>query len=534
MTYSAMARLFVLLPLLAGQVAYADPPSVPLSDLQARGKQVYTVTSSPSGGEITAFLKISSVQAPGEAMPCVNCHGADGLGRPEGDIVPGNISWKELAKPYRVRLPGGRERPSYTDEALARAITEGVDPAGNNLAPSMPRYSMPREDLDALIAYIKILGGEQEVGVTDGSIRLATVLPMHGRMSEAGKAMESMIKAYLADVNGKGGVYSRRLELEVLDYGESGQSALAAVKGLVERSETFALIAPFLAGADEEIAELANAAGLPIVGPQTQYPLTAAQLNRSVFYLFPGLREEAMVLLDFSTVSGPGKGRPFAIVSADHAVSQSVLDTVLDAARHKGLQPVQPIAYRAGALDGSRVSLDLKAAGVGAVLFHGAPDDLNALAEGSVAADWHPQVLLWGAPVNMSVFNAATLLDQGLFLAYPVLPSDQSPAGSREISRLMDAHGLPKGPFRAQLSAFCACKILMEGLKAAGRQLTREGLISALERLYEFETGLTPKITYGPNRRIGALGAYILKADGAKKDLVPASGWIVPSSPSSP
>ena len=531
MTPSVMARLIVLLPLLAGQVAHGNPPPVPLTDLQTRGKQVYTVTSSPSGGEITAFLRISSVQAPGEAMPCVNCHGVDGLGRPEGDIVPGNISWKELTKPYRVRLPGGRERPSYTEEAFARAITEGVDPAGNKLAPSMPVYTMPREDLDALIAYIKILGGEQEVGVTDGSIRLATVLPMRGRMSEAGKAMESMIKAYLTDVNGRGGVYSRRLELEILDYGESGQSALAAVKGLVERHETFALIAPFLAGADEEIAELANAAGLPIVGPQTQYPLAASQLNRSVFYLFPGLREEGMVLLDFSAGAGPGKGRPIALVSPADSVAKAVVDAVLEAARQKGFRPLPPITYKPGAMEASRLSLDLKAAGVGVVLFHGSPDDLTALAEGSVAADWHPQVLLWGAPVNMSVFNAATLLDQGLFLAYPILPSDQSPAGSREISRLMDAHGLPKGPFRAQLSAFCACKILTEGLKAAGRQLTREGLILALERFYEFETGLTPKITYGPNRRIGALGAYILKVDGGKKDLVPASGWIVPSTP---
>lgn len=531
MTSSAMARLSVLLLFLAGGTAHGEPSAARLSDIESRGKQVYTLTTSPSGGEITAFLRISSVEAPGEAMPCVNCHGTDGLGRPEGDIVPGNITWKELTKPYRVRLSVGRERPPYSEETVARAITEGVDPAGNKLAPTMPVYTMPREDLDALIAYLRILGAELEIGVTDGAIRLATVLPMRGRFAETGKAMESMIKAYLADVNGKGGLYSRQVELDVLDYGESGASALAAVKGILERNATFALVAPFLAGADQEIADLANSAGIPIVGPQTQFPLSAAQLNRSVFYLFPGLREEAIAFLKF--VGGPGKqneGRLAAVSPAD-VLPKTVLEGVLEAARKEGLQPVPAVSYRSGTPEASRLGPDLKAAGVRVVLFHGSPEDLTAFVDGVVAADWHPEVLLWGAPVNMSVFNAAARLDRGLFLTYPVLPSDQTPAGSQEISRLMDVHGLPKGPFRAQLVAFCASKILVEALKTVGRQLTREGLIIALERFYDFETGLTPKITYGPNRRIGALGAYVLKVDAARKDLTPVSGWIVPSVP---
>lgn len=51
--------------------------------------------------------------------------------------------------------------------------------------------------------------------------------------------------------------------------------------------------------------------------------------------------------------------------------------------------------------------------------------------------------------------------------------------------------------------------------------------MSALEGLYEFETGLSPPVTYGPNRRIGALGASILAVDLEKKTLLPVSDWIV-------
>jgi len=80
------------------------------------------------------------------------------------------------------------------------------------------------------------------------------------------------------------------------------------------------------------------------------------------------------------------------------------------------------------------------------------------------------------------------------------------------------------------LAAFSSAKILVEGLKQAGRDLSREKLIVVLEGLYEYQTGLTPPITYGPNRRVGALGAYIVSIDLKAKRFVPVSNWIEPSS----
>jgi hypothetical protein len=51
----------------------------------------------------------------------------------------------------------------------------------------------------------------------------------------------------------------------------------------------------------------------------------------------------------------------------------------------------------------------------------------------------------------------------------------------------------------AQISAYSAAEILTEGLRTAGRELARERLIDALERLSGFDTGLMPKVSYGPN-----------------------------------
>ncbi|HKU76411.1 MAG TPA: hypothetical protein VJR02_21045, partial [Pyrinomonadaceae bacterium] len=59
----------------------------------------------------------------------------------------------------------------------------------------------------------------------------------------------------------------------------------------------------------------------------------------------------------------------------------------------------------------------------------------------------------------------------------------------------------------------------------AGRDLSREKLINSLDSLYEYETGVTPRLTFGPNRRVGAAGAHIITFDPAKKELT-SLGWF--------
>jgi hypothetical protein len=56
--------------------------------------------------------------------------------------------------------------------------------------------------------------------------------------------------------------------------------------------------------------------------------------------------------------------------------------------------------------------------------------------------------------------------------------------------------------------------------------LSREKLITVLEGLYDYETGLTPRITFGPNRRVGASGAYVVRVDAERKEFALTGGWV--------
>src|SRR5580698_6972394 len=127
------------------------------STQEERGRQIYLHGKNSSKTAITATVG-GDTRVSAAVLPCGNCHGADGRGRPESGIVPSNLTWDVLTKPYRLTNSAGRTRPPYDERLLRRAITMGIDSGGNTLSPAMPRYDLSLLDAKDLIAYIHQLG----------------------------------------------------------------------------------------------------------------------------------------------------------------------------------------------------------------------------------------------------------------------------------------------------------------------------------------------------------------------------------------
>jgi hypothetical protein len=205
--------------------------SDPLTPQERRGKEIYVRGTSPGGAEIIAFLAEGTVEVPAATMTCANCHGLDGRGNPEGGVIPSDVTWATLSKPYGLTHQDGRKHPPYTGRSLEMAIVKGIDPAGNKLQQSMPRYWLSRQDLNDLVAYMKRLGADLDPGVTDGSLKFGFILPADGPLAQVGEVMKTALTAYFDDLNTQGGVYSRRIEL-----------VSGAASRLVDQDQVFALI----------------------------------------------------------------------------------------------------------------------------------------------------------------------------------------------------------------------------------------------------------------------------------------------------
>lgn len=511
----------------AQATASSSSPAVALTPQERRGKQIYLRGTSASGREILAYLGEASLEVPASTMTCANCHGFDGQGKPEGGVAPSNITWEALTKSYGVTHASGRKHPPYTERALELALTRGLDPAGNRLMNVMPRYAMSREDMTDLAAYLKRLGTDRDPGVTDTSIRVGMLVPAKGALAEMGQAIRAVVAAYFEEVNGQGGIYNRRIELKLAESGDTPAATASNVERLIRDEQIFALSSAMIAGADREITTLAHNSEVPLVAPFTLYPPQSAPVNRQVFYLLSGIDDQARALVLFAARKAADKSATrAAILYPDSEANAGVAVAIDEQSKRAGWGAPGRVKYARGSFDAATLAKELSAKGVNAVFLLGGSDDARALWTEAEKLNWSPALYLPGAMTGKDILDAPRSFKDKVFLSFPSVPADIKPAGLDNFRALAAKYKLPQGHIAVQISAYVSAQLLVEGLKRAGRDLSREKLINALEGLYEYETGLTPKLTYGPNRRVGAAGAYIVSVDMEKKQFVPASGWI--------
>jgi len=496
-----------------------------LSPLQERGKKIYLTGASSSGKEITAYVGHGAVPLPASGLPCGSCHGPDGLGRPEGGVVPSNITWSHLSKPYGTVGAGGQKRPAYAGESLAMAITAGLDSAGRPLGISMPRYRMASEDLEALVAYLKLMESDLDPGLAQDRIVLGTIVPSAGSMKSLGQAMRAVLEAYFADINEQGGIYGRKIRLQVGEA-DSRKALLEMSKNMIESEEVFALVGAFTAGVDKEYGDLVEQHEIPLMGPFTLFNQDDSALRRFTFYLHGGLSVQAQALLEFAADKLGSKKPQSAVIHPPGALWEQVARAVeKQASQHRWQTPLRA-TFTSKRTDTGALVKRMKDAHVEALFFFDGIDELLALGEEAKRIAWKPYLFLSGSLAGDEIFKLPAGFQDKVFLAYAMDPSDQTRAGAAEFSQLQSRHGLAQAHMLAQIATYSAAKVLVEGLKRAGRDLSRGKLIASLEKMYQYETGLTPKLTYNANRRIGALGAHIVAIDLEKQRFRPVSQWV--------
>jgi ABC-type branched-subunit amino acid transport system substrate-binding protein len=497
-------------------------PSRALTPQERRGKALYLRGESPTGRELTAMM--GEVDVPASTVTCAGCHGARGEGKTEGGVTAGNLTWANLTKPYGHTHPSGRKHGPFDESSFVRAVTNGVDPDGNTMLVAMPRYKLSPEEAADLIAYLKRIEQDRDPGVTDTAVRVGTILPTQGGLADTGAAMRDVLNAYFAEVNSRGGVYNRKIELRVADAGAGAAAMLEPARRLAEQEDVFAVVGGVTAGADAEIAALAREDELPFIGPATLTPQSASPANRYVFYLLPGLAEQARALVNFAAAKPQLKKARVLIVRREGEPGRTVAAAVEEQARQAGWSNVSTQTYETAA-DVAQSVGKLKGSDDDSVFFFGVGGEEAGFIKEAAAAGWTPNIFLVGALTGRELLPSVPATFKGkVFLAFPTVPTDITPEGLAEFGALRDKYKFAARHTASQLAAFAAARIFVEGLRRAGQDLSREKLINALEGLYNYETGVTPPITFGPNRRIGASASAILTIDPEKKEFVTVTG----------
>lgn len=479
-----------------------------LTASEARGKRIYLEGKSDSGVEIKALLSGSEV--PASVLPCGSCHGADGKGNPEGGVVPSDIRYEALSRNYQQANAQGRQHPPYDEKSLKRAISMGLDPAGNPLHPAMPKYQLTQADMEDLIAYLKKVGDDLDPGLTANSIKVAALLPPGGLQADLPKACAGILRAYFDRVNQGGGVYRRQLQPVFWSEASGGPSFAE----FLEREQPFALTSSFLGEEDQTLRNALLNQKLPLCGAISGRTENSGLRSKYIFYLCSGTEAHAKALLDSQFPAGTGK---VLLLHADQTAEAALAQRITTPAKARGLQ-VEALPWPATS-NAATIAAAIRLAQPDAVLYLGGQGDLYQLGTQLAKTGGLPHFLVPGVRMTQNLLELPMAFDGRLTIAYPTWTSHVTDLGLKELKTLQQQGGVSERFANVQMLCLAAAKVLVEGLQRCGNLLTRERLVSEMEKTYAFKTGLLPDLTYSKNRRVGTEEVFLVVPDLKAKRL---------------
>jgi hypothetical protein len=149
------------------------------------GRRIYNDGVIAPGVELTG-TRLGNPPTSGARAACVNCHRRSGMGQVDSDIliqpITGNFLYATKADKRVTTMDPhvgkrfNRAHEPYTNATLANAIRNGVNNRGQAMDVAMPRFNLNDTQLKAVIAYLKQLSAQWSPGVSQTSIRFATVI----------------------------------------------------------------------------------------------------------------------------------------------------------------------------------------------------------------------------------------------------------------------------------------------------------------------------------------------------------------------
>jgi ABC-type branched-subunit amino acid transport system substrate-binding protein len=398
----------------------------------------------------------------------------------------------------------------------------------------MPRYKMSGEQMADLIAYLKKIGKEvdADAGLGGDAIRIGAALPMSGPLASIGEDVKAALGASFAEINSQGGVYGRKIELVAEDSRGEARATEEATRRLVEQARVFALVGSFEPAGSDAAGELLSRSEVPLIGPVTLSLRLPTVPNRYVFYLLPSFSDQARALVDFVESQRAEEKKPsalrLAVVYSGSEFDQDALAGLRSQIKLYSIEVVAERQYKKGASSAAEAVGAIALKKPDYIFFFGGGGDFASFAREMERAKLEAGLLSSAVMIGREAFSLPQSISSRTYLSYPMSLPDAT--GFAEFVKIMQKSNVALRNVAFQSVAYASAKVFVEAIKSSGRQLSRATLISSLERLQEFNTGVTPPISFGPNRRIGASGAYIVGIDTGKKQFVRLSGWIAPKS----
>ncbi len=371
-----------------------------------------------------------------------------------------------------------------------------------------------------LVACAAGASAQDTTGVTKDSIKIGMFGPLTGSNSVGSKPLFGAQAVY-KHINDQGGIHGRKIEMVTEDDACDPNKGIAAVKKLIHQDNVFMLHGGWCSGVVLAIKpELAKTPTVPFVVLGAASMMISNPLQSNVFQPVATTATVAQAMVDFA-VTAPG-GKRIAIISHSDEWGKSHLAPALAALKAKGLEPVETVYFERGSTDATSQTLKLRTA---------QPDAVLAVLYPAELAIYMRDAYKYGVRVPTLGTQGVSIEDtdkrvgipgavNNLFVFYPLSGTIDSP----EFKPWVDIFAKYNPKETVETLSFISMTgalAVVEALKRAGPNLTREKMIAELDKIANFNPGIqSSSLTFSTTDHAGIKTGKMVYLDQGKPRIV--------------
>lgn len=323
------------------------------------------------------------------------------------------------------------------------------------------------------------LGAHAEPGVTADAIMLGQSTTLSGPLGDLGQEISKGMKVYFDSVNAKGGIHGRRVKLVTRDDAYTVPKTVENVEGFIKEDNILAFFGTFGTPNNEALIPLAQKAGIPVFFPYTGSSTIRRSEWRGVYNLRASYPDEAERLISNLRAVNVKK---IAVVYQNNSFGKEVLNATIEAMKKHDIKPVTTASVENNASNADSSVTQLLAMEPEAIVIGlaGKPSIEVIRMVNQRRKGTH----LYALSVLATPGNLKALGRDGTGVAISQVmpfPRNVSLAIVREYAKDMEAAG-HKELSHISLEGYINAKVMTEVLRKVGKQPTRAGLMSAMDR----------------------------------------------------
>ncbi|WP_439686890.1 ABC-type branched-chain amino acid transport system, periplasmic component [Cupriavidus oxalaticus] len=340
---------------------------------------------------------------------------------------------------------------------------------------------------------------QAEPGVTRNTIRIGQSAGVTGPVAGSVREQIAGAQVYLRAVNASGGVAGRRIELVTYDDGFDAKRTPDNVRKLLDEDKVFALFMVRGTPQNESILPLVAEHKVPLVAPLTGAITLHRPVNRYVFNVRAKYQDEVARAINHLATTGMSR---IGIFHTTDGFGLDVLEGYTAALQARGVQPAASVSFARPMGDISQGVATMNKANPQAVLVIGSGSEAARIIRELRRAGSQAQFVTLSNNAADSFIRELGDDARGLIITQ-VVPGTNSSQMTLASEYRSQARQQGVEPSNAGMEGFMSAKVLVEGLRRAGPEPTRERLVSALEGLRDYDLGGI-LISYSPTRHTGS------------------------------